>query len=83
MDFGTLSENLPKEVMDCDVLCIVTGARIYERDKTLSLIRQIKARGFNGEIYVLVNLADMRNYREFIRNKEIVNPVRVGYHPEI
>lgn len=83
MDFGTLSENLPKEVMDCDVLCIVTGARIYERDKTLSLIRQIKARGFNGEIYVLVNLADMRNYREFIRNKEIVNPIRVGYHPEI
>ena len=83
MDFGTLSENLPKEVMDCDVLCIVTGARIYERDKTLSLIRQIKARGFNGEIYVLVNLTDMRNYREFIRNKEIVNPIRVGYHPEI
>ena len=84
MDFGTLSEELLEEAMDCDVLCIVTGARIYERDKTLQLLRQIsECREYKGEIYVLVNLSDMRNYREFIKNKEVINPVRVGYRPEI
>ena len=84
MDYGTLSDERLDEAMDCDVLCIVTGARIYERDKTLSLLRTISERSdFKGDIYVLVNLSDIRNYREFIKNKNVINPVRVGYHPEI
>lgn len=83
-DYGVLNEDTLGQAFECDVLCIVTGARAYEREASINLLKRIiNDNNFNGKIYVLVNLASIKDYREFIKRKEIINPVRVGYCPEI
>ena len=83
-DFGTITEERFDEILECDTLCVVTGARAYEKEKTLKLLRSVSSNSnFKGEIHTLVNLANVRDYRKFIKYREIINPHRVSYHPEI
>ena len=82
-DFGTLEMDNISMVLECDVLCVVTGARAYERFKTAKLLGNLRKEKYGGKLRVLVNLADVKLYREFIKEQGVINPVRVGYHPEI
>ncbi len=82
-DFGTLDNDKIAEALECDILCIVTGARVYERTRTSQFLSDLSKEKYKGKLKVLVNLADVKSYKELIKDKRVINPVRVGYHPEI
>lgn len=82
-DFGVLDRDKLSEALECDVLCVVTGARVYEKTRTAQFLRSLRKEKYGGKLRVLVNLADVKSYKELIKDKMVINPVRVGYHPEI
>ena len=70
-------------VLECDVLCIVTGARIYEREKTVILLKNLLREGFKGKLVTVINLADVKSYKKMIKCRGIINPIRLGYIPNV
>lgn len=82
-DYGTLNEESIKMVLECDVLCIVTGARIYEREKTVILLKNLLREGFKGKLVTVINLADVKSYKKVIKCRGIINPIRLGYIPNV
>lgn len=82
-DYGVLSETNIDEIINCDVICLVTNGRSYE----LSMVNELYKNScyeklFNhNKLFTIFNLTDVRTYKRIIRNAKFINPVRVGYFP--
>lgn len=84
-DYGVLSEADIDEVINCDVVCIVTNGRTYELNKLYELYTDPYYEDVfkHNKLFTVLNLTDVRSYKRIIRDKRFINPVRMGYFPGI
>lgn len=84
-DYGMVNEDNLDEILKYDIICLVTGSKAYELsltreflEKKLLIMPEIRTK-----LRVLINLTDVKFYKRVIRQKWIINPIRVGFFPEI
>ena len=78
-DVGRLSEENISFIKECDIVCLVTGGQPYELDLAKKLLRKHQF----SKVYTLINLVGVRAYKRIVKSKDLINPIRVGYFPEI
>lgn len=78
-DMGKLCDENISFIKECDIVCLVTGGQPYELDLAKKILRKHQF----SKVYTLINLVDVRTYKRIIKSKDLINPIRVGYFPEI
>lgn len=83
-DYGVLSEADIDEIINCDVICLVTNGRAYELSMLKKLYKDSRYELFfkHHKLFTIFNLTDVRAYKRIIRNTKFINPVRVGCFPK-
>ena len=85
VDYGMVNDDNLEEILNCDVICLVTGSKAYELNLTREFIEKklLVIPGIRTKLRILINLTDVRFYKRIVRQKWIINPIRVGYFPNV
>ena len=77
-DMGKLTPENISFVKECDIVCLVTGGNPYELDFAKKILKE----NTFSKVHTLINLASVKSYKRIVRQKDLINPIRVGYFPE-
>lgn len=82
-DYGSAEDADIRKLTGADHICVVTGVRPYELDRAEKVLIRVQSECPGCAIHTLLNMTDAAGYEKAVRKRQIINPLRVPYIPDL